>query len=91
MPDKSLSSASIGMDDARSWTGELLSSVQVSNWLQISVKTLQKMRTKGTGPDFIKPNRNCVRYPKDAVDFWLRQRTGSSTADFNEGKRGNAS
>ena len=67
------------------WSGALLSPLQVSDWLQVSVKTLQKMRSEGTGPDFIKPNRNCVRYPKDAVDFWLGQRTGSSTADFQNG------
>ena len=79
------------MDDARSWTGELLSPVQVSNWLQISLKTLQKKRTEGTGPDFIKLNRNCCRYPKDSVEFWLSQRIGSSTADFKQGEMGNAS
>ena len=69
------------------WTGELLTPIQLSDWLQLSPKTLQKMRTKRTGPEFVKLSRNVCRYHKDAVQFWLDERTGSSTADFTNGAK----
>ncbi len=66
-------------------TEELLTVLQVSDWLQLSPKTLQKKRTDGSGPQFVKPSRNAVRYKRGAVQFWLDERTGSSTADFSNG------
>lgn len=73
------------VETATEWTGELLTVLQVSEWLQLSPKTLQKKRTDGTGPQFVKPSRNSVRYPRDSVQSWLDDRTGSSTADFSNG------
>ena len=73
------------VETAVEWTDELLTVLQVSEWLKLSPKTLQKKRTDGTGPQFVKPSRNSVRYKRGAVQFWLDERTGSSTADFSNG------
>ena len=71
------------LEEAAKWTGELLTPIQVAEWLKLSTKTLQTFRTQGTGPDFVKVSRNACRYPTDAVQHWVDQRSGSSTAETN--------
>ena len=73
------------IETAAESTSELLTVLQVSDWLQLSPKTLQRKRTDGSGPQFVKPSRNAVRYKRGAVQSWLDDRTGSSTADFSNG------
>ena len=48
--------------------------------LKESPRSVERMRSEGTGPPFIKVGRRVLYRPSD-VDAWLRQNTFSSTAD----------
>jgi predicted DNA-binding transcriptional regulator AlpA len=49
-------------------------------YLGLSVKTLQKWRLTGQGPEFIKQGR-CVRYALQALEAWLDRCRRKSTSD----------
>jgi hypothetical protein len=49
-------------------------------YLGLSVSTLNKLRTKGGGPEFLKLCDR-VLYEKDQLDKWVETRRRVSTAD----------
>ena len=54
---------------------------QVSDYLQIPVKTLAKWRSEGTGPNYRKPGGRHVRYDwADVRDWVASQRPAAATA-----------
>ncbi len=53
--------------------------------LKESPRSVERMRSEGTGPPFIKVGRRVLYRPSD-VDAWLRQNTFSSTADAKAAK-----
>ena len=65
----------------------LLSPHQVQEWIGLSTKTLQKRRTDGTGPKFIKVG-NSVRYRWSDVEKWLEAHSASSTAEVSANNGG---
>lgn len=54
----------------------LLTAEQVSQYLQISPRTLEKMRADGSGPKFVRLGHKTVRYRLTDVQTWLQAREG---------------
>lgn len=54
-----------------------------AQFLGLSVPTMQRMRTDGTGPKFVKLKRVCLYRPSD-LTAWLETRLAISTADARE-------
>ncbi len=55
----------------------LLNEKQLAAWLGISLPSLQRMRSSGSGPRFIQLSRRRIGYRKSAVERWLEARTVS--------------
>lgn len=56
---------------------------QTADWLGISKPTLQRMRTDGSGPPYIKLGRR-VLYQPSALSRWVAAHAVTSTADARE-------
>ena len=69
------------MAKKRSGTSILLTEGEAAQILGFSVRTLQGWRYKGGGPDFVEVSRCCVRYRRQDLDEWVRQRLRRSTSD----------
>jgi len=54
---------------------------QAGELIGSSVAALQKWRTEGGGPVFVKLGRRKVGYRASALHEWLASRTATSTAD----------
>ena len=63
---------------------ELLRENEVSDRLSIPVKTLQRWRYVGGGPEFVKLG-HAVRYPTESLIAWVEARRCASTAEFDRG------
>jgi excisionase family DNA binding protein len=44
---------------------------QAAVYLSLGLSTLAKMRLAGTGPDFVRPCSNSVRYHREALNKWM--------------------
>jgi predicted DNA-binding transcriptional regulator AlpA len=53
----------------------LLTEKELAPWLGVSLPTLQRMRSKGGGPRFIKLSLRRVAYRPSDVEAWLAART----------------
>jgi predicted DNA-binding transcriptional regulator AlpA len=53
----------------------LLTERQLSEWLGISLPTVQRLRANGTGPHFVQLSERRVAYRKSSVEQFLEQRT----------------
>jgi predicted DNA-binding transcriptional regulator AlpA len=63
-------------------TGDvLLSPKQTAERLQLTVHTLQRMRTEGDGPKFCIVGRRRIAYSEAAIAEYVARRTASSTSD----------
>lgn len=58
-----------------------LSAEQLADLIGVSIYTLQRWRTQGTGPDFEKFG-NQVRYRVDVVEAWMRSQSRSNTGKW---------
>ena len=54
---------------------------QTAKILNMSVKTLQKFRSTGEGPHFIRVSKRCVRYTLGDIVAWQAARRVSSTSE----------
>lgn len=54
--------------------GPLLTTAQLSRYLQTAEKTLRQWRWSGQGPRFVKVGR-AVRYRPEEVEAWLSEQT----------------
>lgn len=61
-----------------------LSEKQAANYLNISVKTLQRHRTTGFGPEFAKLVGRVV-YDRTILDAWVADNLVNSTIQNKEG------
>jgi predicted DNA-binding transcriptional regulator AlpA len=59
---------------------DLLTPRQAAAYLRLSVATLQRHRTNGTGPKFLKLGRK-VAYRAVDLQLWIETRVAASTAD----------
>lgn len=62
-------------------TSGLLNVRQAATRLGLAKSTLDKMRTKGKGPRFIKSTERAVRYDPIDLDAWVANRRRQSTTD----------
>jgi predicted DNA-binding transcriptional regulator AlpA len=62
--------------------GELLSTLQAARYCGLSQRTLEKRRTIGGGPRFIKLGRS-VKYTVADLDEWIANNRKSSTSDVD--------
>lgn len=53
----------------------LLTEKDLARWLGVSLPTLQRMRSKGGGPRFVKLSLRRVAYRPSDVELWLTSRT----------------
>ena len=53
----------------------LLTERDLSVWLAISLPSLQRMRSNGTGPRFVQLSERRIAYRKSDVEAWLTERT----------------
>ena len=53
----------------------LLTEKELSTWLSLSLPTLQRMRSKGGGPKFVRLSFRRVAYRQSDVEAWLLART----------------
>jgi predicted DNA-binding transcriptional regulator AlpA len=60
---------------------ELWTPKQVAEHFDLSVATLQRQRTEGTGLKFIKLGKRRVAYRALDVQAWVERRVAQSTAD----------
>jgi hypothetical protein len=56
----------------------LLTEVQTADVLNLSIRTLQAWRTKGSGPSFVRAGR-AIRYRRCDLYAWMDANTVSST------------
>ncbi|MEP3014366.1 helix-turn-helix domain-containing protein [Roseibium polysiphoniae] len=59
---------------------QLLTEVQAAEALNLSVRTLQAWRVRGSGPNFVKLSR-AVRYRVTDLDDWLNANCRGSTSE----------
>ncbi len=74
------------MIDTRSiLSGELLNEHQASQYLNVSVRSLQAWRLRGGGPKYAKLGRS-VRYRRTDLDHYVVENLTSSTSEVSAGK-----
>jgi predicted DNA-binding transcriptional regulator AlpA len=49
----------------------LLTEKDISSWLGISLPSLQRMRSRGTGPLFVRLSERRIAYRRSDVEAWL--------------------
>jgi len=54
-------------------TEDLMTAKQVAIYLSVSIFTLQRMRTIGTGPPYRRLSRRCIRYHRKDVEKWVEE------------------
>lgn len=60
---------------------ELLTPQQAAAYLGLQTATLQRQRTEGTGPPFVRVSKRRVAYRAADLRNWLETRVAQSTAD----------
>jgi excisionase family DNA binding protein len=51
---------------------ELLTDVEVAEYLRVSLATVRRWRSEGTGPPWFRAGRS-VRYSRRALDEWIKR------------------
>jgi predicted DNA-binding transcriptional regulator AlpA len=68
---------------------QLLNEKQVAAWIGISLPSLQRMRSDGSGPPFVQLSQRRIGYKKSSIEDWLQARTitrvGELTAANQQG------
>jgi predicted DNA-binding transcriptional regulator AlpA len=65
------------------WDGDLaiLTERDAAAMVCLSVRTLQRLRVDGGGPEFIKLTARRIGYSQSALAAWLRARSATSASD----------
>ena len=58
---------------------ELLTSQEAADFMKISIHTLEKWRSVGKGPPYVRAGRQ-ARYDRETLEKWLLSRTGRESA-----------
>ena len=62
-----------------------LNSAEAAKLLNLSIRTLERMRVDGTGPRFLKAGkgqRSRVLYKPDDIHAWLKSQAFQSTSEY---------
>ncbi len=65
---------------SRAMIDTLLSTEQLSDYLQVPVPTLTTWRSRGAGPRYVKAGK-LVRYRVADVEAWLQKQVGGADGD----------
>jgi predicted DNA-binding transcriptional regulator AlpA len=57
------------------FSDQLLNEKQLASWLGISLPSLQRMRSDGSGPPFVQLSQRRIGYKKSSIEDWLQART----------------
>jgi len=63
-----------------SFADEFLPTPAAAGMLHVAPRTLERMRSEGSGPPFIKAGRRCL-YRRSSLVAWAEARSFSSTAE----------
>ena len=66
----------------------LLTEIDTAKLLGVSARTLQTWRYRGGGPQYVRISRTCVRYRREDLAEWIRDRLRRSTSDDGLVQRG---
>lgn len=58
----------------------LLTTAEAASVLRLSARTLEDMRWRGGGPQYLRLSRNCIRYSHAAVMEWAEAKVRLSTS-----------
>lgn len=65
---------------------KILKTTEAAERIGVKPNTLERYRTFGTGPKFIKLNpkslRSAIRYREEDIDAWLTERTCTNTSQY---------
>lgn len=65
---------------------KLFTTIEAAERIGVKPNTLERWRTFGTGPEFIKINprslRSPIRYRESAIENWLSERTCTNTSQY---------
>lgn len=64
---------------------ELLNEREAARLLGYTPRALQKWRMTGGGPRFVRVSARSVRYRRQDLDAWIRERLRQSTSDLGIG------
>jgi predicted DNA-binding transcriptional regulator AlpA len=59
----------------------LLTQREAALALRLSERTIERMRTSGTGPKFVHLNRRSIRYRPQDLEAWIASRVRASTSE----------
>ncbi len=62
----------------------LLNEKELAAWLGVSLPSLQRMRSSGSGPRFIQLSQRRIGYRKSAVERWLEARSIDRVGAINQ-------
>ncbi|MGY2905230.1 helix-turn-helix transcriptional regulator [Bradyrhizobium sp. URHC0002] len=65
---------------------DLLTTQQVANWLGVSTQWMEIQRDRDTGPPFQRLAPQLIRYKRDTVLTWLKQREYARTSQYRESR-----
>ncbi len=72
-------------------TDRLLTEKDLAGWLGVSLPTLQRMRSKGGGPQFVRLSTRRVGYRRADIEAWLAERTTDRIDGFKLQRPGSTS
>ena len=61
----------------------ILTEKQLAAWLSVSLPSLQRHRSDGSGPAFVQLSERRIGYRKSAVERWLAARTITQVGELN--------
>jgi excisionase family DNA binding protein len=64
---------------------QLLDQREAARLLNLSIRTMERMRLQGGGPLYVKCGRS-VRYRTSDIEAWIAERIVSSTSAMGDGK-----
>ena len=65
-------------------TPMLLTEKETAKILGFSIRTLQKWRSNGGGPRFVRVSARAIRYRREDLEQWIEDRVRTSTADMGD-------
>lgn len=62
----------------------LLNALSAARYLTLSIKTLEAMRLRGTGPTYIQISRRRIAYRRSDLDAFIEGRAFQSTSQYGQ-------
>jgi predicted DNA-binding transcriptional regulator AlpA len=69
---------------------DLITEVELADWLEVSLRTLQGWRVRGGGPRYVRISSRCVRYRVSCVRAWIEARLASHTSEVTQAEADDA-